>query len=295
MFINDLTDCCIDNNCNIFVFADDAKCLSIIKSYQDCEILQSTLNIIESWSKEWQLSLSLHKCKVISLCNKNIHINYPYSILNVLLEYVDTITDLGVILTSDLSFSKQIDKVCIKARCRAAMIFKSFQSKDKFLLFRAFVVYVRPLLEYCSNVWSPYRLCDIRKIESVQRLFTKRLRGLKSMPYPARLECLGAETLEKRRIKFDLTMYFKILYGIVDLNSESLFQVRDMRTRNNGLTLYKAKFNCNLERYIFRNRCINIWNMLPQTVIGSSDLSVFKRHLNSFDLDAIILKAFVSS
>ena len=72
--------------------------------------------------------------------------------------------------------------------------------------------------------------------------------GVVNMPYPARLESLGAESLETRRIKCDLTMYFKILNGIVDLNSESLLQVSDMRTRNNGLTLYKAKFNCNLER-----------------------------------------------
>ena len=104
--------------------------------------------------------------------------------LNFTLNYVDTITDLGIILTSNLSFSKQIDKVCSKARCRAAMILKCFQSRDALLLFRAFIVYVRPILEYCCNVWSPYKLCDIRKIESVQRLFTKRLRGMKHMPYP---------------------------------------------------------------------------------------------------------------
>ena len=107
------------------------------------------------------------------------------------------------------------------------------------------------------------------------------MRGMKHMPYPERLKCLNSETLEMRRIKYDLSMYFKILHGFVDINDESMFQVRDIRTRNNGLTLFKAKFNSNLERYIFRNRCINIWNLLPQTVVGSSDLFAFKRHLNS--------------
>ena len=175
------------------------------------------------------------------------------------------------------------------------MILKSFQSRDKFLLFRAFIVYVRPILEYCCNVWSPYRLCDIRKIESVQRLFTKRLSGMKEIPYPDRLKCLNAESLELRRIKCDLSMYFKLVRGFVDCNNEPMFQVRDIRTRNNGLTLFKAKFNCNLERYIFRNRCINIWNLLPQTVVGSSDQFAFKRHLNSIDLNPIILKASVSN
>lgn len=295
LFINDLIECSFDKTCNIFVFADDAKCFSCIKTYEDCEKLQSTLNAIDHWSIEWQLPLSLSKCQVMSFNGRNAHITYQYYIRNCTLSLVDTITDLGVILSSDFSFSKQVDKVCSKARCRSAMILKCFQSRDKGLLFRAFNVYVRPILEYCCNVWSPYRLCDTRKIESVQRLFTKRLRGMKDMPYPERLKCLSAESLEIRRIKYDLTMYFKILHELVDINSDSIFQIRDVRTRSNGLTLFKAKFNCNTERYIFRNRCINIWNLLPQTVVGSSGLSLFKSRLNSIDLYSVIQKASLSS
>jgi hypothetical protein len=208
---------------------------------------------------------------------------------------VDNISDLGILLASDLSFSKQIDKLCSKARCRSAMILKSFQSRDNFLLFKAFVVYVRPILEYCSNVWSPYKVSDIKKIESVQRLFTKRLRGLKDLPYPDRLKCLNAESLEMRRIKCDLTMYYKILNNLVDISSDSLFQVRSVRTRNNGLTLYLDKFNNNLERYVFRNRCLNVWNSLPQTVVCSLNLSSFKNSLNSIDLIPVIRKASVSA
>ena len=159
-------------------------------------------------------------------------------------------------------------------------------------MFRASIVYVRPILEYCCNIWTPYRLCDIRKIESVQRLFTKRLRGLKDVPYPDRLKCLNAESLEMRRIKFDLSMYFKILHGLVDLSSDTLFQVRDIRTRNNGLTLYKAKFNCNIERYSFKNRSVNIWNLLPENVVSSNELSLFNSRLNSLDMIPLIRKAF---
>ena len=144
-------------------------------------------------------------------------------------------------------------------------------------------------------MWSPCRLCDIRKLESVQRLFTKRLRGLKGMPYPERLKCLNAESLEVRRIKFDLSLYFKILHEFVDIDSENLFTLRDMHTRNNGLTLQKARFRGNTERYLFRNRCINIWNLLPQNVVSSNDPSVFNSRLNSIDLNSIIRKASVSA
>ena len=95
-----------------------------------------------------------------------------------------------------------------------------------------------------------------------------------------------------RRIKFDLSMYFKILHGLVDLSSDTLFQVRDIRTRNNGLTLYKAKFNCNIERYSFKNRSVNIWNLLPENVVSSNELSLFNSRLNSLDMIPLIRKAF---
>ena len=98
-----------------------------------------------------------------------------------------------------------------------------------------------------------------------------------------------------RRIKCDLSMYFKILYEFVDIPFDTFFQVRNVRTRNNGLTLYKGKFNCNLERYIFRNRCINVWNLLPQNVVCSNDLQSFNRNLNSIDLVSLICKASVSA
>ena len=157
-------------------------------------IIQITLAATENWSIEWQLQLALSKCQVISFYTKIAHIKFQYSILNYPLTCVDTISDLGVILSSDLSFNRQIDKLYSRARCRSAMILKCFQSRDKLLLFRAFIAYVRPILEYCCNVWSPYRLCDIRKLESVQRLFTKRLRGLKDLSYPEGLKCLKAES-----------------------------------------------------------------------------------------------------
>src|SRR5579872_5538280 len=125
LFINDLTECCLNDKCKIFVFADDAKCFSSITSNQDCEMLQSTLTAVENWSVRWQLPLSLNKCKVISFNSRNAHIDFQYSISNYDLPSVESITDLGVSLSSALSFSKHIDNLCSKARCRSAMILKS--------------------------------------------------------------------------------------------------------------------------------------------------------------------------
>ena len=61
-------------------------------------------------------------------------------------------------------------------------------SNDVILLARAFTVDVRPLVEYCSTVWCPCLKQDIEQLEKVQRRFTKRLHGVRSLLYKDRLQ-----------------------------------------------------------------------------------------------------------
>ena len=64
-----------------------------------------------------------------------------------------------------------------RAKSRLFLLYKSFITKDPPLLVRAFIVYIRPMLEYCSPVLSPHTKHDVDRIESVQRLFTKKLKA----------------------------------------------------------------------------------------------------------------------
>ena len=90
---------------------------------------------------------------------------------------------------------------------------------------RAFITYVRPLLEYNSEVWSPSLKRDVILIEQVQRRFTKRLRGYRDLPYVERLKRLNLEMLETRRIKSYLVMCYKIIFDIVHLNKHDFFPI----------------------------------------------------------------------
>ena len=65
---------------------------------------------------------------------------------------------------------------------------RSFSSGDHIhLLVRAFIVYVGPIVEYNSVIWSPVAKHDTELVEKVQRCFTKRLRGLRNLSYCDRL------------------------------------------------------------------------------------------------------------
>jgi len=99
-------------------------------------------------------------------------------------------------------------------------------SRDLSSLVRAFTVYVRSILEYCSVVWNPFLLKDITALEKVQRRFTKRLRGMSKLTYHQRLVKVGLESLELRRIRAgDFVFAYKIIFGLADVNTEDIFTV----------------------------------------------------------------------
>jgi len=90
------------------------------------------------------------------------------TIQNKVLPNVNSVRDLGINVTNYLSPSDHVCDITTKAHKRASLIRRCFVSHDTDLLVRAFKVYVRPLLEYNSVIWSPSTIQDIEAIERVQ-------------------------------------------------------------------------------------------------------------------------------
>ena len=151
---------------------------------------------------------------------------------------------------------------------------------------RAFMVYVRPIVEYNSIIWSPSTARDIDAVESVQRRFTKRLPTLKNLSYRERLKCLNIFSLELRRLHTDLFWCYKIVFGLVYVNLDDLFVFSPCHTRGHKFKLYKRQTTISCVRAnffsFFSERVINCWNSLPHTVDFSS-FSKFKRSVKRVD------------
>ena len=140
--------------------------------------------------------------------------SFNYELAARSLSIVKSVSGLGVIMDLKLNFCDQIASVTRKAHQRANLIHRCFLSREKDSLILAYKIYVRPILEYCLNVWSPSLKRDILFIEAVQRRFTKRLPGMSNISYHVRLNLLKLESLEIRRLRSDLILVYKILFGL---------------------------------------------------------------------------------
>jgi len=186
----------------------------------------------------------------------NTKTDYSYTIAPNPITNVDVVKDLGIFVDESLTFSKHICHVVTRALTRANLIHKCFLSRHIPTLIRAFVVYVRLLLEYASPVWNPHLVQDIKRIESVQRRFTKRLPGMANRTYRERLAITGLESFELLRLRYDLICTYKILSntllphytaasgfpGLMDINIDGLFTFNPpTHTRGHPHRLYKAR------------------------------------------------------
>ena len=212
-------------------------------------------------------------------------VNHEYVIGDHILPSVNVMKDLGVHISKDLKFSQHCSKIASSAYYVTSLIFRNFEYKSPDLLLKLYIVFVRPKVEYATCIWSPSLKRDIDIVERVQRKFTKRISGLENFTYLERLEKLKLEPLEYRRLKNDLYMCFSIVKNHSVLNFSDFFRFSSSKnTRSYFFNSWKLEGKIpkkSVGLNVFHERVINIWNSLPNDVVNSTSLTVFKTKLNS--------------
>ena len=232
----------------------------------------------------------MDKCE--KLCVSKVAGNNQYKIGNTSLQETDSVKDLGIYISKDLKWDMHINKMKIKANQRCFLILKSFQTKNIWILLRAYLTYVRPIAEYGSVVWSPHLNRDIDSVESIQRSFTMKIFSrcnIQCDSYKDRLFKLNLRSLQYRRVEADLIMAYKILHNIVDIPMSKFFAlyVSPYSTRRHRYCLKRRKTSTKLEQNSFANRIVPIWNRLPEEIVLSATLNIFRSKIKSFDLHSI--------
>ena len=109
--------------------------------------------------------------------------------------------DLGVTVSSTLSWSPQVNKMAKIARAIASWTFSAFKARDKITMLTLYKYLARSQLEYCCPIWNCHKVTDIQVLEGVQKTFTSWIWGLQHLDYWQRLKALKLMSLQRRRAK----------------------------------------------------------------------------------------------
>ena len=112
LYINDSPLC--TRFSKVALFADDLKSSKRILSRQSCIELRSDIDSMYKWSQLWQMDFNDIKSYIISFTRSKNPILFDYITNGVPLQRVDKIRDLGVIITSSLSWNNHIDNIISK-------------------------------------------------------------------------------------------------------------------------------------------------------------------------------------
>ena len=180
--------------------------------------MQNDLILFEKFDRDWQLIISIAKTYSMHIGYKNP--NFKYFFNGVEIQCKEVANDLGILIRNDLSFDEHMNTMCTKAYKAINSIFRCFCKKIDVYV-KAYLAYVRSILEYSTCIWSPYKVGLINMIEKVQKYFTRSLFIRCKIPYMHyynHLQYLNLNTLELRCLHFDMYMYFNIIKSLVTCN-----------------------------------------------------------------------------
>ena len=203
---------------------------------------------------------------------------------------IKTVRDLGILVDDNLKFNSHINEIIKRSNQRANLIHRTFLSRNKSSLITAYKVYVRPLLEYNSIIWSPSQIGLINNIESVQRSFTNRLPGFNNLSYADRLLYLNLQSLEHRRLFYDLVTCYNIVYNRIANVFDDFFTFsHNPSSRGHHLRLSLPLVKTNSHKFFLSSRVIKPWNSLSSHIVSSSNVHIFKFRLYKHDFSQFLI------
>ena len=259
-----------------YIFADDIK---VVYSFDPSQlnsivsIIQSDLHRLDLWCSKWFMQFSPSKCQTLS--NK---CRLPSNLLTLHASFipnVNCVRDLGLHYSCTFNFSEHIALQVAKARRLSFLILRNFQLKDsRLILFKS---HVRPLLEYCSHLYSNLRKCDSIAIEHVQRKFTKPI-SRTDLSYRQRCHDLNLQPLWLRRVILNLLFLFRLIHKLIYSNSDpvSFAEKKSYNLRRNIFLLPVYKSRSSTRSNFFINKYSSLWNTLPDFIRSATSIQSFR-------------------
>ena len=143
---------------------------------------------------------------------------------------------------------------------------------------KCYKVFVRPILEYSSNVWDTETKCSNEKIERIQRRACRFVCGDYDRQHSvtSMLRKLNWEPLTYRRKAQKLITLFKSQQGFTTIPVNSL---KSHGRKENSYTLPYSRINSH--KTSFFHSTIRLWNTLPENIRATENETVFRTFVKS--------------
>jgi len=174
-YINQVTALNLSEGTHMAVYADDILLYKPITCKEDYASLQSDIGAIHKSITTCHLTLNPSKCKHLIMSRKRQPLLPPTGLcLNgEVLELVDRYRYLGVLVTSNFTWSDHIKQISTKARRLVGMLYRQFSWADTKTILHIYITCIRPHLEYACQLWDPYTNKDAQLLEDVQKFVCK--------------------------------------------------------------------------------------------------------------------------
>ena len=265
------------------LFADDAKIYMEINNNLDRTLLQADLDRLYEWSVTWRMNFNHSKCKILTVSRRKAPVFVNYMLNSNSLEHVTSFKDLGVLVSSDLSWKGHIDNVVSKCNRVNGMIKRvvGYHAPNN-VAFNLYKSLTRSIVEYSAPVWSPQNVNELTKLESVQRAMTRFVTKFDGRRYQDRCIDLNLLPLCFRREISDLVFFYKCLHDKIKIPIENYTQFIDNTSRrsgNCGLLLKPLLIKTVTFKKSFFHRIVSEWNSLPIQMRDSTSVNSFKHQL----------------
>ena len=261
------------------MFADDCLVYRTITAEQDHLLLQKDLEALDCWANMWGMIFNPTKCYIMRNSRSRTPSTYTYTLCNHPLEQVTENPYLGVLLSENFKWAKNILKTTKKANKVLGFLRRNLHMCNRTVKETAVKALVRPILEYSCTVWDPYLRGDIDALEAVQRRaarFVLKDYGRESS-VTNMLRELKWPPLSDRRRDSRLVLYYKILNNLIAIPYSDYLTLKTSRTRNRHSRQYSVLSpKTEIYRNSFFPRTTLDWNGLTENQISATTVDLFK-------------------
>ena len=156
------------------MYADDTKLHRTTLAAKDCDILQQDLTSFNTWNHESNLKFNASKCEVLTAMRRKSPVIHEYHLGDVILQRVQEVKDLGVTISSNLSWELHVTRIVLKANRMLGLLKRTCPLITDIKVRRTlYLSLVKSQLSYATVVWSPASVKLRMILERVQRRATR--------------------------------------------------------------------------------------------------------------------------